>query len=137
MQINILRTTFTNASTIGKLSVNGSFQCYTLEDKVRPDGEKVFGQTAIPAGEYKVIVNMSAHFGQEMPLLLNVLNFEGVRIHSGNKAADTEGCVLVGATVGDDFIGQSRAAFNELFPQIQAAFNDGEEILLTIEGEPQ
>jgi hypothetical protein len=54
-----------------------------------------------------------------MPLLVNVPNFEGVRIHTGNTANDTEGCILVGKSKGYDFIGGSRNAFNELMERIK------------------
>ena len=56
-----------------------------------------------------------------MPLLLNVPNFEGVRIHSGNTNHDTEGCILVGQTRSKDFIGQSRKAFDKLFKKLETA----------------
>lgn len=52
---------------------------------------------------------------------MNVPNFEGVRIHSGNKAKDTEGCILVGVTKGTNVINNSRDAFNPLFARILAA----------------
>jgi uncharacterized protein DUF5675 len=94
-------------------------QCFTLEDRVRP--VKIFGQTAIPAGTYEVVVNQSAHFHKLLPELVDVPNFEGVRIHSGNKPADTEGCILVGTTKGTNEINNSRVAFDALFPKIQAA----------------
>lgn len=119
MELEVKRTDFTDNSTIGELSVNGQFECYTLEDKVRP--VKIAGKTAIPAGRYEVVINFSQRFGHPLPLLLNVPDFEGVRIHPGNKAADTEGCILVGETKGADLISQSKAAFERLFSKLQAA----------------
>ena len=77
--------------------------------------------TAIPAGFYEVVVNFSQRFQRQLPLLLGVPNFDGVRIHAGNTDADTEGCLLVGKTKARDFIGGSRAAFDALFPKIQRA----------------
>lgn len=118
------------ACTIGRLSVDGAPECYTLEDVVRA-GPKVFGQTAIPAGTYGVIVTHSPHFGRDLPLLVNVPGFEGVRIHPGNTAADTEGCILVGMDRAADSIGRSRLAFDALFPKIVAALARGE--LVSIE----
>jgi len=118
------------ACTIGQLSVNGVPECYTCEDVVRA-GPKVYGQTAIPAGTYGVIVTHSPHFGRDLPLLVNVPGFEGVRIHPGNTAADTEGCILVGMDKGADSIGRSRLAFDALFPKIVAALARGE--LVSIE----
>ena len=119
MEIRVERTDFSEDSTIGKLYVDDQFECYTLEDKVRP--VKIKGKTAIAAGRYEVIINYSQRFGRLLPLFLNVPNFEGVRIHPGNTAADTEGCILVGQTKEVGFIGQSRLAFEQLFTKLKIA----------------
>ena len=71
------------------------FICHTLEDVQRD--VKIAGKTAIPWGMYKLIVNMSNRFKKRLPLLLDVPNFEGVRIHGGNTEQNTEGCILVAA----------------------------------------
>ena len=80
---------------IGDLLINGEFFCYVLEDQLRAKGEKVYGETCIPAGTYKVVVDMSNRFKRLMPRLLNVPMFEGVRIHGGNTAKDSHGCPLI------------------------------------------
>ena len=80
--------------TIGKLYIDGQYFCDTLEDTVRE--KKIAGKTAIPEGTYQVIVNRSPKFKRDLPLLLDVPNFEGIRIHRGNTAKDTSGCILVG-----------------------------------------
>jgi hypothetical protein len=126
MQITIKRLHKTDKSTIGELLIDGIFECYTLEDIERP--VKIKAETAIPKGTYKVIINQSNRFKRLMPLLLNVPNFEGVRIHAGNTNHDTEGCILVGRTRSKDFIGQSRKAYDKLFKKMQAA----KDITLTI-----
>jgi len=119
MEIQVTRREFTAKSTIGEMQVDGAFECYTLEDVVRP--VKIKGITAIPAGSYEVVVSFSERFQRPLPLLLHVPNFDGVRIHPGNTDRDTEGCILVGRTKERDFIGASKVAFEALFEKIQAA----------------
>lgn len=126
MQITVKRLYKTETSTIGELLIDGVFECFTLEDAERP--VKIKNETAIPKGTYRVIINQSNRFKRLLPLLLNVPNFEGVRIHSGNSNHDTEGCILVGQTRHKNYIGQSRKAFDKLFKKMQAA----KEITLTI-----
>ena len=91
--------------TIGKLYIDGAYFCDTLEDTDRLDkgmtaaqlaSKKIPGQTAIPEGTYKVIVNVSPKFKRLLPRLVNVPGYEGVLIHRGNTPADTAGCILVG-----------------------------------------
>jgi len=71
-----------------------------LEDPVRTIGKngegKIYGETAIPAGRYKVILSMSARFKRVLPELLDVGHFTGIRIHRGNTSKDTAGCILIG-----------------------------------------
>jgi hypothetical protein len=119
MRLRVVRTTFTDRSTIGELHVDDAFACFTLEDMVRP--VKVPGMTAIPEGVYVMTVSFSSRFQRLLPEIHNVREFTGVRLHPGNTDADTEGCILVGQTKAADFIGNSRAAFNKLFPRIQKA----------------
>ena len=129
MELQVKRMEFSEESTIGELWVDGVFECYTLEDKVRP--VKIAGKTAIPSGRYEVIINFSQRFQKQLPLLLNVPNYEGVRIHSGNTAANTEGCILVGETKAENFVGESRWAFNRFFEKLKAA-SETEKIFLEI-----
>ena len=120
MKIDVKRFEFGDNYTIGRMSIDGIFFCYTLEDKVR--AEKIKGKTAIPEGTYPVIIDRSIRFGKDMPHILNVPEFKGVRIHSGNTDADTEGCILVGLDwVKGNFISRSRDAFNAFFPKLQQA----------------
>src|SRR5262245_37968577 len=108
--------------------------CVTLEDTVRPAG-KVPGRTAIPAGRYRIVVDWSPRFQQIMPRLLDVPGFEGIRIHTGNKPEDTEGCILVGedpTTLTDAWIGKSRVAYDKLLPKLVAAQERGQEVWITI-----
>jgi hypothetical protein len=122
MDIKIRRFEFGTTYTIGKMYIDGVYHCFTLEDKVRPAGEKVNGQTAIPYGSYPVIIDHSNRFNRDLPHVLNVPGFEGIRIHTGNTDADTEGCILVGSTwAGKDFVGNSKIAFDPLFEKLIVA----------------
>lgn len=121
MKLKLKRIHKTENSTIGELFIDGVFECYTLEDKEREI--KIKSETAIPKGVYKVIITRSNRFKVDLPLLVNVSNFEGIRIHAGNTNHDTEGCILVGQTRSKDFIGSSRKAFAKLFAKLKKAEN--------------
>ena len=95
VKIKVIRCTYGEKFARGVMIVDGKFFGYTLEDSVRPKGVKIKGITAIQAGEYDMILSVSARFKRKMPLLLNVPNFEGIRIHGGNSHEDTDGCILV------------------------------------------
>lgn len=127
MQLTLIRDQSNDRCTLGRLFINGSFLCYTLEDvdrRLESGGEKIHGQTAIPRGAYSIIINRSQRFGRDMPLLLDVPGFSGVRIHPGNTAADTEGCILVGTTRGAESLGNSRAAYEKLYDMIEHELRD-------------
>jgi hypothetical protein len=120
MLVEVKRFEFKPTYTIGKLYINGKYECYTLEDAVRD--KKVQDVTAIPTGTYKLIIDASRRFKKDMPHILNVPNFTGVRIHAGNTSKDTEGCILLGTTwSGSDFIAQSKLAFDKFFTKLKAA----------------
>ena len=120
MKLVLKRFEYAKTYTVGKLYINGTFYCYTLEDTVRPKGEKIDGQTAIPTGTYPVIIDVSNRFKRRLPHVLNVPGFEGIRIHTGNSSADTQGCILLGSTWGGkDFIANSKAAFDPLFAKME------------------
>ena len=136
MKLTLVRELLSDSCTHGRLYVNNHFQCYTLEDKDRNlenGGQKIPGETAIPLGKYPVIVNYSNRFKRELPLLVNVPQFTGVRIHTGNSAVDTEGCILVGNSRASGWLGDSRSAFNRLFLLLDDAYVREEEIELTVE----
>lgn len=100
MKLTLKRIAFRDTYTIGRLFIDGAYFCDTLEDRVReiaPDGTgKVWGETAIQAGTYKVIMKQSPKFGRILPRLLDVPHFTGILIHRGNTAKDSHGCILVG-----------------------------------------
>ena len=140
MRLELRRKLSTIHATLGDLYADGEFLCHTLEDVVRelgPNGEgKIPGSTAIPAGTYPVVVNISTRFGREMPRLLNVPHFDGILIHKGNTSEDTHGCILVGTTIfGPDMIIHSTEAWALLFPMIYVAHGQGEAIEIAITNE--
>lgn len=129
MKLTLKRKTFTETSTISELSIDGIFECFILEDKERGLNQsrpseavtlKQLGKTAIPYGTYEIAITYSNRFKQYLPLIMAVPAFEGIRIHSGNVAADTEGCLLPGLTMSIDAVQQSRKAFNALFAKLKA-----------------
>lgn len=138
MELELIRKPSTESTTLGDLYVNGEYFCHTLEDPVReigPNGEgKIMGETAIPAGAYRVIINISPRFKKLFPRLLDVPHFTGILIHGGNSAEDTHGCILVGDKVIGDRIagGTSSPAFKRLLATIQTALDAGEECWITI-----
>lgn len=131
MKLLLKRIHFGETFTVGQLYEESKYGlspiCYTLEDKVRQEEGKpvkdwkVQDKTAIPKGTYKVSVTMSNRFKTKLPLLENVEGFTGIRIHSGNSSANTEGCILVGMTWDgkSDWIGSSKIAMSALMPIIE------------------
>lgn len=134
MELKLNRIFLGSSATIGELLVNDKHLCDTLEDRVRPEGEKVYGKTAIPEGTYEVKLTHSPRFKKTLPEILNVPNFSGIRIHTGNSSKDTEGCILVGTWDGEkeDWVGNSRIAFDELMTLLEEATNNKEKVTITV-----
>jgi hypothetical protein len=138
MELVLTREPSAHGATFGALTVDGVFECWTLEDETRPPGEKIPGRTAIPAGRYQIRLTHSPRFQRVLPLLLEVPNFEGVRIHIGNTTKDTEGCILVGNKRSNPDSDQpvvylSAQAFHELMERLSAAHRVDEEIWITVQ----
>lgn len=115
--------------TIGDLLIDGTFFCNTVEDVVRqlpatcpntPKGrnctckEKVYAETAIPSGIYKVTIEYSPRFKRRLPYLHDVPHFIGILIHSGNTAKDSAGCIIVGFNTAKGKVTNSRATSDKL-----------------------
>lgn len=142
MELTLVRELFSQNSTVGTLKVNGEFECYVLEDYDRGldnsmseseiKSKKVYGETAIPIGRYEIVTNYSPNFKTELPLLLNVKGFSGIRIHTGNTKKDTLGCLLVGRKRSLDYVSDSKVAFKALMPKIKMALLKGEKVFITI-----
>ena len=134
MELTLNRIFLGGSATIGELYVDGKYVSDTLEDRVRPEGEKVYGKTAIPEGTYEVKLTHSTRFKKILPEILNVPNFSGIRIHTGNSSKDTEGCILVGTwdSEKEDWVSDSKVAFNKLMSLLQKAVDNKEKITITI-----
>lgn len=152
MNLTIERRWPRETYTIGRLYVDGNYECNTLEDKDRGlttampidqiKSKKVYGETAIPKGTYVVSMNTtSAKYAAvsfywqlcrgKMPRLQSVPGFEGILIHPGNTAIDTLGCILVGNNSKVGQLTDSKATFQRLYKKMYAAHKKGE--LITIE----
>jgi hypothetical protein len=124
--IEVTRFAFRDTYTIGRMFVDGHYFCDTLEDTVRPDGVKIKGKTAIPAGTYKGGISYSPKFKKNLPYIENVPMFDGIRIHTGNTAIDTEGCILVGYNKVVGKVIDSTVAFTKLFQYLVENSSDFE-----------
>ena len=153
MEITLRRIARRDGYTIGRLLVDGAYQCDTLEDRDRGltskmstaqiCGVKVKGETAIPTGRYLVDMNtVSPRFGGRaqyqfckgrLPRLCNTPGYQGVLIHIGNTAKDTDGCILVGENKEKGKVLNSTATFRRLYPILKSADERGEQIWITIE----
>lgn len=133
MMITLRRIAFRDTYTIGKLYIDGVYVCDTVEDKDRglddsmPEEEikkkKVYGETAIPYGLYKVDITYSPKFKKMMPLVEGVKGFSGIRIHSGNTAKDSLGCIIVGKNKKVGMVLDSRVTFNKLMKMLDTKEN--------------
>jgi hypothetical protein len=130
VKLELKRIALKDTYTIGKLYANGEYVCDTLEDCVRET--KIAGKTAIPQGEYTILVTFSNRFQRMMPLLMNVPNFEGVRIHSGNTSEDTEGCILCGKNTKQGQLTSSRVYTSMVYSLINKALSNGEQVTIKI-----
>jgi len=120
--------------TLGELLIDDVHYCWTVEDTVREQWNgsrwvwdsdfKIPGKTAIPSGTYEIKITLSQRFQRPLPLLLNVPDFQGIRIHTGNTEADTEGCILPGAVKGAQGVLQSKVVFDPLFARLDAALSN-------------
>ena len=123
MKIEVKRLAFKDNYTIGKIYINNVYIADTLEDVVRPDGIKVYGKTAIPHGNYTVKMTMSNRFKKVLPLIENVPNFEGIRIHAGNTDEDTHGCILVGTNSEVGKLTKSQIALKKVITLLNSAID--------------
>ena len=141
MNLTLKRLNLTPNYTEGELYVNGVYFCKTLEDTNRDlnkngqfdnNEKKVYGETCIPYGKYKVILSYSPKFKRELPEILEVPNFQGIRIHRGNKISDTYGCVLCGEKVNNGYLSNSTPYEIKLVELFKQAKSRNEESFIEI-----
>lgn len=139
MELTLKRLHKNPTYTIGKLYVDGVYFCDTVEDTDRGmtqqmsnsynEARKVYGKTAIPVGRYRVVLSYSNKFKKSLPLLNDVMCFSGIRIHSGNTAEDSLGCIIVGENKIKGGVVNSRATMERLMAKLR----EQKEIYITIE----
>ena len=141
MNLTLKRLNLTPNYTEGELYVNGVYFCKTLEDTNRDlnksgqfdnNEKKVYGETCIPYGKYKVILSYSPKFKRELPEILEVPDFQGIRIHRGNKISDTLGCVLCGEKVKNGYLSNSTPYEIKLVELFKQAKSRNEESFIEI-----
>ena len=143
MEIRVKRIARKDGYTIGRMSLNGSYFCDTLEDtdrglKSTMSEEEILskkrkGITAIPTGEYDVILTFSPKFKRVLPLLLNVPGYQYIRVHHGNLPSSTDGCLLVGENKVKGQIINSRATLERLMSVLLECEKKKEKVTIIIE----
>lgn len=153
MELKLKRIALKNTYTIGKLYINGTYFCDTIEDKVRDlnkDGDlndvgecKIPSLTAIPYGKYEITLKVkSPKYSLKpsynwcngyLPRLLNVNHFDGILIHAGNMAEDSAGCILVGENKVKGQVINSMVTLKKLYPILKEASDRNEKIWIKIE----
>lgn len=134
--------TISNVFVDGKRFGDGKTYCNSLEDTDRGltsdmtvdeiKKKKVYGKTAIPRGEYNVTMTYSSKYKRVMPLVNDVTGFDGIRLHSFNKAEDSLGCIGFGKNDKVGWISNSRYWTGLIEEKIKAALARGEKVKLVI-----
>ena len=138
MKLRLLRENTHDETTLGNLYLDGVWFGHTLEDRDRrleAGGVKVPRETAIPLGTYPVVIDYSNRFQKLMLHVLDVPQFDGIRIHAGNTHLNTEGCILLGEDVDGDTLVHSRVAVARLQHEVAQALDRAEAVNLTVERE--
>lgn len=142
MKLLVDRFKSNDETTLGKLYIDGNFECYTLEDEFRT--KKVWGETRIPAGIYEIKFRKEGRFHERyskrfkeyhvgMLELQSVPNFKYILIHIGNDDDDTAGCILVGKYIVSWTLQASTIAYEHMYKQIAAALLQHEDVTIEIQ----
>jgi len=147
MHLTLARHQYGALSTLGRLYINGAFECFTLENPWQDNKRRV---SCVPEGTYEVKFRLVGGFQTRareiFPDLHNsirgmlelqaVPDRDYILIHWGNDPGDTLGCILLGETQSADFVGRSRAAYRKAYPQIAEPLSCGQRVTLEIKGAP-
>lgn len=153
MELFLKRIALKDTYTIGKLYVNGTYFCDTIEDKVRDlnkDGDlndvgegKIPSLTAIPYGKYEITLKVKSPkyslrtnynwCNGYLPRLINVPHFEGILIHAGNTSKDSAGCILVGENKVKGQVINSMVTLKRLYSCLKEVVDRNEKIWIKIE----
>lgn len=133
MKLTLKRIAFKEKYTIGRLYIDGEYFCDVIEDRDRGLNnnmglaeilaKKRYGETAIPTGHYEVEITYSPKYKRMMPEIKDVKGFSGIRIHSGNTAKDTLGCLIVGKNTVVGMVTDSRKTYYKLFEILKGQKN--------------
>lgn len=137
----VLRLAPAENATLGKMYLDNVFFCQTCEDEDRflersiedISERKVYGRTAIPRGRYRLLVTFSNRFQKPLPIVLDVPGFDGIRIHGGNRAENSHGCILVGKVRTSTGIAQCADSVQRIISQIEEGEEMGIETWLEVE----
>lgn len=140
MHLTLLRYACGDKSTLGALSIDGQFACYTLENPWQDNRRRI---SSIPTGTYKLQLRQeggwhgraAARFPAMHKGMIELKDVPGrtfILIHWGNTPRNTDGCILVGKTAATDFVGHSVKAYEAVYPPIASALERGECVTLEI-----
>ena len=132
MKLLLIRDELEAEFTLGHFFIDGKSFGFTCEDRDRHLEDdldniaknKVYGTTAIPRGKYKVTLSFSPHFKKVLPEIHDVPGFEGIRIHGGNTAVDTLGCILLGGTETENGCKDCASVVKSLIQQMTEATDE-------------
>jgi len=133
MELLLNRRPSSRGVTLGELYTDGGvFVAFSLE----PDADDA-DHPAIPVGRYPVTITPSLRFRRMLPLIEHVPHRQGIRVHPGNDARDTDGCILLGLAQVNDGIEHSREACQRFQSLIALPLAKGEDVWLTVQQQPK